>query len=104
MQSIQRLLMEKCVHPVQIYQFEKMEKKKLDARSLSSFSGTKSRTQGLYFPLVFFPSVFQMQFSRFINFFSVASIFSVSHATRGLTFHLLRIGLTRKEMSMKSHE
>jgi len=55
MQSIQRLLMEKCVLG-EIYQFEKTQKKKLDARSLSSFSGTKSRTQGLYFPLVFFPS------------------------------------------------
>jgi len=65
-----------------IYQFEKTEKK-AGAGPLSSFFGTKRRTQGLYFPFVFLPSVFESpqspdpvrtHFSRFVIFYGVGHI------------------------------
>lgn len=65
-----------------IYQFEKTEKKG-GAGPLSSFFGTKRRTQGLYFPFVFLPFVFESpqspdpvrtHFSRFVIFYWVGHI------------------------------
>jgi len=91
-----------------IYQFEKTEKK-AGAGPLSSFFGTKRRTQGLYFPFVFLPFVFESpqspdpvrtHFSRFVIFYWVRHISNLA-ATRGSTFLLLLIGLTRKEMKVQ---
>jgi len=77
------------------------------------FPEQKARRRAFIFRYSFFPSVFrvdtfQTQFSRFVNLYSVGPITNLASklprapyaATRGFTFHLLRIGLTRKEMSI----
>jgi len=96
--------------------FEKTEKK-AGAGPLSSFFGTQMRTQGLYFPFVFLPFVFESpqspdpvrtHFSRFVIFYWVGHISNLaskiiliylpeSSNARGFTC----VGLTRKEMKVQ---